>query len=224
MEVAGLGAELAKLGEHLRHQRLERVACLLAFAAHLTVLLPRVVEHVADRANAARGQALVDLGLHRLALALDPAAVLGQVGQARGQLAAELAELVEQVMTVLQDTPGTLGQRFGGVGERRRRALAVHPRQELGELAREIAVGALVRRQRLLQRLAEGAGDALPGMRRDRGCGSGLCNDCVDGGRRGVDDLVGGIERRPGATSAQAGHAPCRRPPRRSRRYRFPSC
>ena len=61
VEVAGLGAQLAELGEHLRHQRLERVARLLALAAHLGVLLARVVQHVADGANAARAQALLDL-------------------------------------------------------------------------------------------------------------------------------------------------------------------
>ena len=162
VEVAGLGAQLAELGEHLRHQRLERVARLLALAAHLGMLLARVMQHVAHRADAARAQALFDLELHRLALALDPAAVLGQFGQARGQLVAQLAELLEQVMAVLQDALDPTRQAFDVGGGRRRSVLAVEARDQAGELLGEFLVGAVVRRQRLLQRMAERARDALP--------------------------------------------------------------
>ena len=128
VEVAGLGTELAELGEHLVDQALQRVARLLAVDLDLGMAQPRVVQHVAHRAHAARRQAFLDLHAHRVALALDPAVVLGEVGEARGELVAELAELVEQVVAVLQHPLGAqagglhlLGERAGSRLRRRSR-------------------------------------------------------------------------------------------------------
>ena len=76
-------------------------------------------------AHAAGGEPFVDLELHRLALALHPAAFFGQVGQAAGELAAQLSELVEQMVPVLQHTLGALAEIAHGVGQRRARTVAV---------------------------------------------------------------------------------------------------
>ena len=141
VEVAGLRAELAELGEHLVDQALQRVARLFPVDLDLGMAHPRMVQHVAHRAHAARGQAFLDLDAHRVALALDPAVVLGEVGEARGQLVAELAELVEQVVAVLQHPLGAQAGRLHLLGERRARAFGGEPLVEPGELGAELAVG-----------------------------------------------------------------------------------
>ena len=124
------------------------------------------MQHVADGAHATRGQAVLDLQPHRLALAPDPAVVLGQVGQAGRQLERELAELVEQVMAMLQHALGVLAQRLHLLHDIGRRPfdgqatrLRIEPRDQL-------PVGAVLRRQRLLQRMGHRDAHAAPVERR----------------------------------------------------------
>ena len=61
---------------------------------------------------------------------------------------AELAELLEEMMAMLQDALDAARDRLGAVGERAARVVVLEAPEQAVELAREILVRAVVRRQR----------------------------------------------------------------------------
>ena len=112
LEAAGLHAELAQPGEHARHHRLQRQPGPVALEPQRRLVGAGLGQQFADRTQPARGQALFEEQPHRVALAARPRVVLGQLGQARRQLRAQRAELVEQALPMLQHGVGLLAQRI----------------------------------------------------------------------------------------------------------------
>jgi hypothetical protein len=148
---------------------------------------------VSGGAQAARVQPVVlaQRGLQRLALATRPAVVLGQLGEAGRQLAAQVRELVEQPVAADEQPPGLHADRLDGRRACRRGAVAG---QLIGQ-ARQFTGQAFGQRQRRRQRGTHGADE--PRSHRWPGAGAGfaaprgLGRRIVDTGLRRVAGLVG---------------------------------
>ena len=159
METAGLRAQLAKLAEHAVDQLLQRVASAVALAAQLGLLGARGAQQFVDRLDATGGQAFFDGQPHRIALALRPALVFCQVGQAGGQLDAQPTDHLEQMLTMLQDPVSSVTQAFDLAGRGLARSLRLNALDSLSDGGSQVAV-AVFRWQGTRHRVSKRGNDA----------------------------------------------------------------
>ena len=132
-EVAGLAIERGELGEHARNDIAQRVARGVSLLAYTLVARARLIEHLGGGAHAAHAHLAVQALAHRSGLAARPAVVLGKLDQAIGEVRAQRAEFVHQVVPVGEQAAHRLAGLLHLLGHGRRGPFAAQSLAKLGQ-------------------------------------------------------------------------------------------
>ena len=154
-KVAGGVIQRGQIGQHLLHHGLERIARPVAVAMQLALLAPRRFDQIAGRAHRPRAHAVVQAGAQRLRLALNPGAVLGELGQPIGEGSAELQQLLDQVVAMSEQALGAAAHRGHRGRQFRRGAQGLDLIGQAGQFGGQLGGAGFFDRQAFAQRLAE---------------------------------------------------------------------